>query len=271
MQSTTKAVRQLSFIRCVAGFAAAACLLFAPAVASAQTNTAGILPPHNPASDCDHASFAGGSWGLTNIDSCRALEGVGALTLPSNWNTLTPVQQGFVLIDLERVNRGLAPIVGLSRTLNQLASSGASNGTDPSFPASGFMSGGAIWAGANSVFAADSMWMYDDGPNGLDSNSDCPSAGGPGCWGHRDVILWDKTPITPLVAGGGHTGTGQTSSYAYLVLAGYSASDLTFTWASELRYFTFKPTVEHTGELAMASPHKRKATKPKHHKHKHKH
>jgi uncharacterized protein YkwD len=29
--------------------------------------------------------------------------------------------------------------------------------------------------------------MYDDGPDS--SNVDCPKAGSPGCWGHRDNIL----------------------------------------------------------------------------------
>ncbi len=118
-----KTVRKLPLIRCLT--ALAACVVLGGAAGAAQAATVGTLPPRNPASDCNHASIAGGYWGVTDIDSCRILEGVGPLTLPTNWRTLTPVEQGFVLINLERVNRGLAPIVGLSSALNQLAVPGS--------------------------------------------------------------------------------------------------------------------------------------------------
>lgn len=252
---------KLSLTRHLIALSAGACLLLGAGAGAAQAATAGILPPRNPASDCDRSSTASASWGLAGIDACRALEGVGPLTLPSNWNALTPVEQGFVLIDLERVNRGLPPIVGLSASLDQLASAGAASGDDPSFPSGGFIGGGAVWAGAGSVLAADYMWMYDDGPNGLDTNLACPSAGASGCWGHRDIILWNRDG-GPLVAGGGHASGSDGGSYAYLVLAGYSTSDLTFTWAGELSHFKVKPGVERTGKVARATKRsKHKVTK----------
>ena len=246
-------VRKRSLIPRLGALGVALCLLLGVGASAAQaTGIAGILPPRNPASDCDRANAAAGDWGVANIDSCRALEGVGPLTLPTNWNTLTTVEQGFVLIDLERVNRGLAPILGLSPALSRLASAGAANGDDPAFPAGGFMGGGAIWAGAGSVLAADYLWMYDDGPNGFNSNLACPAAGAPGCWGHRDIILWDRSG-GPLVAGGGYAGSGGNGSFAYLVLSGYSTGGLSFTWSGELRYFATTPTVEHTGSAANAT------------------
>lgn len=201
--------------------------------------------------------------GISAINACRAQEGIGPLRLPSNWSSLTPVQQGFVLIDLERVNRGLPAIIGLSGPLNTLATAGADSDNDPSFPAGGFVGGGGIWAGAPSVLASDYLWMYVDGPGG--SNLDCGSAGDSGCWGHRDIILWNK-PGT-LVAGGGFSnqGGGDVSS-AYLVLSGYSTGNLTFTWGGELRYFTSKPGLEPlTGEPAGAARRHRK-TRRKHHR-----
>ena len=219
------------------------------AAGAAQAATAGILPPKNPASDCTRADTFGGSLDLSGINACRALENVGPMKLPSNWGSLTTVQQGFVLINLERVNRGLPPIVGLSSSLSQLAVAGAANDTDPSFPSGGFVGGGAIWAEAPSVLAADYMWMYDDGAGS--GNLDCTSAGDPGCWGHRDIILWDRTHGT-LVAGGGYSSAGGTGSYAYVILSGYSTANLTFTWAAELRYFATKPTVEPAGETASS-------------------
>jgi hypothetical protein len=260
-------VLRLPLIRSLA--ALSACLLLGVTAGAAEATTVGTLPPRNPAADCNHASIAGGYWGITDINSCRALEDVGPLTLPTNWRTLTQVQQGFVLINLERVNRGLTPIVGLSPALNQLASQGAANGVDPSFPSGAFGGGGAIWAGAGSALAADYMWMYDDGPHGLDTNIGCPSAGGPGCWGHRDIILWNKLG-GPLVAGGGYSQSGgDGGSFAYVVLSGYSTANLTFTWSSELKYFATAPTVEPEGRATAATmPHKRKAAKPKHPTHK---
>lgn len=259
-------VRTPSLISRLSALGAAGCLLLGAGAGAAQAATAGILPPRNPASNCDQAALGGGYGSVTNINSCRATEGVGPLTLPTNWNSLTPVEQGFVLIELERVNRGLAPIIGLSSTLNRLAADGASNGDDPPFPAGGFMGGGAIWAGTGSVLAADYLWMYDDGPNG--SNLACPSPGAPGCWGHRDIILWNRG-AGPLVAGGGYASSGYGGSFAYLVLSGYSTAGLTFTWSSELRYFTIKPTLERTGNVAKATRKHRRSKRRLHRRTKH--
>ncbi len=239
-------------------------LLLATAVADAAT--AGILPPQNPASDCDHAATVSGYWSVANIDACRGREGVGSLVLPTNWQRLTPVQQGFVLINLERVNRGLAPIVGLSSSLDRLAAQGAANETDPPFPAGPFAGGGAIWAGASSIVAADYLWMYDDGPNGFDSNLACPSAGSPGCWGHRDIILWNQTSA-PLVAGGGYSAAGGSGSFAYLILSGYSTAGLTFTWAHELRFFAVRPALESTSASVATAPRRHRNRRPRRRRH----
>ena len=236
--------------RHLAALAAGACLLLAAGASAAQAATAGIVPPRNPASDCN----AGGGMGVAGIDSCRAQEGIGPLRLPSNWSALTPVQQGFVLINLERVNRGLPAIVGLSAPLNGLASSAAASGSDPSFPAGG-VAGGGIWAGSPSVLAADYLWMYVDGPGG--DNLDCTSGSDRGCWGHREIILWNRTP-GPLVSGGGFATAGGTDSLSYLVLSGYSTANLTFTWASELKHFASRPGVEPLGKAARERLHKKR-------------
>lgn len=249
-------VPKISLKHPLAAFGASACLLLAAGTSAAQAATAGVVPPRNPATDCN----AGGSSSvIAGINSCRAAEGVGPLVLPSNWSSLTPVQQGFVLMNLERVNRGLPAIVGLNASLNGLASAGASRGADPSFP-SGPVSGGGIWAGAYSVLQADYLWMYVDGPGG--DNLDCTSGNSSGCWGHRDIILWDRSGST-LVSGGGFATAGGTDSLAYLVLSGYSTSNLTFSWAGELKYFASKPAIEPLGKVARARRHKKKH---RHHK-----
>jgi hypothetical protein len=207
-------------------------------VASAGAETAGILPPANPGTDCD-AHGRDPSLTVRGLDRCRAREGVGPLVLPSNWVALTGPQQMLVLIDLERVNRGLAPVVGLSRTLDRLAAEGARSRNDPPFPSGGFESGGGVWFGGDSTVAADYGWMYDDGPKGLDLNEDCPAGGhSSSCWLHRDIIL--SRGAGALVGGGGST----RGSYAFEILSGYSLAGLTFTWVHELRYFATKPVVE---------------------------
>jgi hypothetical protein len=246
-----------SLIRHLGALGVIACLSLGAATSAATAATAGAVPPRNPASDCN----AGGGMGLAGINACRAAEGIGPLLLPRNWGSLTPVQQGFVVINLERVNRGLPAIVGLSASLDTLASAGASAGADPSFP-SGGPSGGGIWAGSYSVLGADYLWMYVDGPGG--DNLDCTSSNSSGCWGHRDIILWDRTTGT-LVSGGGFATAGGTDSLAYLVLTGYSASNLTFTWAAELRYFASKPGIEPLGKAARARHH-RKIKRRRHHR-----
>ncbi|CAB1127725.1 exported protein of unknown function [Candidatus Hydrogenisulfobacillus filiaventi] len=130
------------------------------------------------------------------IDHARAAEGLGPLVLPRNWAALDPVQQLFVLANLERVARGLTPVPGLSATLDQAAQAGAAAGTDPQGP--GQLSQGQTveawasnWAQAPTPLIADYYWMYDDGYGGPGNtfNIDCTSPGADGCWGHRNNIL----------------------------------------------------------------------------------
>ena len=220
---------------------AGGCLLLGLAgvsVALAGTAT-GVNPLKNPSADCDRSSPHIGSLDLKSFNDCRAKGGVGPLVLPRNWSTLTQSEQEFVLIDLERVNRGLAPIVGLSSALNVLAASGAATSNDPAFPSHSVSGGGGIWAQASSPIGATYEWMYDDGPNGYNTNSDCPPGGGSGCWLHRDIILWKGRG--PLVAGAASAGAGDHGSYAFEVVSGYSTAGLSFTWAHELRSFAAKP------------------------------
>lgn len=225
-------IRRLCAAICLAG-AIASC-----AVASASAAT-GIVPPSNPATDCDaqggHPDFT-----LSGLNRCRAKEGIGPMVLPSNWSALSAPEQMLVLVDLERVNRGLAPVIGLSPALDQLAADGAQIRNDPAFPSGGFAGGGGIWFGGKSTIAADYAWMYDDGPRGFDINADCPAGSSSSdCWLHRDIILLKGTRGT-LVAGGGST----KGSYAFEVLSGYSTAGLMFSWSHELRYFAKRPGAE---------------------------
>jgi hypothetical protein len=216
---------------------AAGCVLATLAAAApALARTVGTVPPYRPKANC--SAPGGPTAGLPQINRCRAAEGLGTMTLPSNWSRLGAADQLLVVLNLERVNRGLAPIVGLSGTLNGLAGAGASSRTDPTFPAAGFRSGGVVWAGGDtSVLGADDDWMYHDGVGG--GNVDCTGSITSGCWEHRDNILADSSKA-PLVAGAAVIGR----SYAVELLSGYSTKGLSFTWKGELRYFKDKPGLD---------------------------
>src|SRR5579859_2089719 len=67
---------------------------------------------------------------LADINAARAAEGVAPMVLPIDFTTLTVPQQLLVLANLERVNRGLAPIGGLSANLDSVAAGAAVQAAD---------------------------------------------------------------------------------------------------------------------------------------------
>lgn len=68
------------------------------------------------------------------MNNAAAQEGVSAMVLPSNFVNLTVPEQLFVVADLERVDRGLPPYLGLVPTLNGAAQQSAVGPSDPSVP-----------------------------------------------------------------------------------------------------------------------------------------
>jgi IPT/TIG domain-containing protein len=211
----------------------------------------GVVPPAVPAANCVQRPRLVGM--QNKIDYCRAYEGVGAIVLPTNWGSLSVREQLLVLIDLERVNRGLAPDVGLSPGLDTLAQQGAAQDRDPSFPALRrrrpelYDSGGSIWADNQSSIGADFFWMYEDGYGA--GNEACAAPGDAGCWGHRGIILSDMGS-GPLVGGGGYA---HGNSFAFEQLYGQTTKHLVFTWAAELRHFRAKPKLERLGSPTVTS------------------
>jgi hypothetical protein len=234
---------RVSFSRTIAGTLGVVLMLVASPAASVSAGPApatfGMIPPTNPAANC---APAWAKWDTTAgaldvIDYCRAQQGVGPVRLPSNFGRLTAPEQMFVMIDMERVNRGEPPVVGLTASLDRAAQQAAAAGTDPAI---GF---GDIWAGGpNSTVGADYSWMYDDGF--ASANVDCVAPDDPACWGHRDVILANDISAT-LVAGAGFEAGGSFGPSYALALAGYApGSKLVFSWADELPYFRAPPGAE---------------------------
>jgi hypothetical protein len=155
------------------------------------------------------------------------LEGLAPLTLPANWTSLSDPQQGFVLIDLERIERGEVPMAGISTTLVEDAAAGADANTDPSVALISDGVGGSIWSSGNFVQAGMPGWLYDDGPGGF--NLDCNGETTWGCFGHRDNILDDPTN-SKLAAGVADSPEG--SSAAAVFSDQYT--DFNFLWTTEL-------------------------------------
>jgi hypothetical protein len=171
---------------------------------------------------------------LVDFNAVRASEGLGPMTLPHQFDTLTVPLQLLAISDIERVDRGLVPVVGLSSTIDALAQQGADADDDPQFPDPFHgSSGGSNWAGAgNSVLLDDFYWMYDDGlgsPNG-----DCTQGDQSGCWGHRDDIIGNGY-VAPVLMGAAVTyQTAEGTSMAEEFIGGDTSdsADVTPTWAT---------------------------------------
>jgi hypothetical protein len=223
---------------------------------------------------CADGAASGGPWpilvetlGCTNyslesVNNAAAQEGVGPMVLPSNFTSLTVPEQLFVVADLERVDRGLPPYLGLVPALSDAAQQAAVNLADPQLPAgfpvaidgSGYTMMGGAWAGGyQSVLAVDWAWMYDDGWGGSTANTSniaCTSPTAPGCWGHRDELLGSDPGFNPgvglactnCVMGTGYASAqtnppaagGVSSSYTDLVAAPTVPVAMTYTWNDAL-------------------------------------
>ncbi len=137
---------------------------------------------------CDKAA-------LRDFDKVRKGEGLGPMTLPGDFASLSVASQLLAISNIERVDRGRRAVLGRSKSLDTLARQGAKQDRDPDFPNGCNCAGGANWASAgNSALLDDFYWMYDDGPGSF--NEDCQHAGDPGCWGHRhDIINAYPAPV----------------------------------------------------------------------------
>jgi hypothetical protein len=140
----------------------------------------------------------------------RRLEKMSGMSFSlSAYERLTPAEQLFVTVNLERVARGLRPAVVLTRSLDRVAQIGASEDTDPQLskipdplPGGGRAAGaGGNWAGGwDNALGADYGWMYDDGLHS--PNNDCTKAHKADCWAHRNNIL--GTFNSSRICGGRH-------------------------------------------------------------------
>jgi hypothetical protein len=188
---------------------------------------------------------------LAAVNQAQAAEHLRAFALPTNYSQLTVTEQLFVIVNLERVSRGVPPLVGLSPYLDAPADKAARAAEDPAFQASygpvrvwlppggGMYGFGGAWAGDSvNALAAVFDWVYDDGWGGSDGtwNFACTSHGASGCWGHRDALLgqWAGTTCTDCVAGAGYASPAAHNwqeSYSFLLVRPVQyPTPLGFTW-----------------------------------------
>ena len=172
----------------------------------------GVVPPANPSQSLppspnftNNGSCVSGvldnsqtcaNAALQAIDNARSvLESMSSMSLNMKaFEAMTVPQQLFVVTNLERVDRGLSPITGLTMQLDNVAQTGANNSTDPILSSSTLTGGapvsswGSLWGGGTAnPLGTDYYWMYDDGYNS--PNASCTTATPQACWGHRDQIL----------------------------------------------------------------------------------
>ncbi|MDQ2826974.1 MAG: hypothetical protein M3Y04_08455 [Actinomycetota bacterium] len=174
---------------------------------------------------------------LLAVNNARAKEGVKAMVLPADFGRLDVAQQLLVVINLERIDRGLPPFVGRTPALDRNAQQGADIANDPPDPGDAYDVVDGIWAGGSSnALDADYGWMYDDGIGS--GNLDCPEKGGSGCWGHRHGILDNFGSVGTLIMGGAVNPTGDnlkgdeggTSIAATLAVTTRAPGPLSYPW-----------------------------------------
>jgi hypothetical protein len=215
-------------------------------VAFAPTVRAAAATPHDPAANFApsanyNGTCAGGAVtptcpaGLDSLDALRASEGVVPMSLPTDFGSLTGPEQVFVVTNLERVDRGLPPIQGLSASLNEDAQAGAAADTDPALPTYG-TSANSNWGDSPTIFSTDQLWMYEDGWAGASTtNEGCTAPGAPACWGHRNNIL--AAYGSPSLMGAAMTATGPSQSVAEVFVGGDTRDSAYFTWSDVTPYF----------------------------------
>ena len=197
-------------------FAVFGCFVVAAIGSTALAGAAGILPPSNPPGNI----APGDSDWLTSIDAARAVEGVGPMEVDESvLDSLPAPEQLFIVLNDERIDRGLPPIEYMSAQLNGVAAQSAASATDVVPPSSlsngtAVTFGGAMWAGLSSVLESDYLWMYDDGSAGAPtSNAACTPSSPSLCWMHRDIIL-HSFPSCGARASGALHGSGGRPRFA---------------------------------------------------------
>jgi hypothetical protein len=169
------------------------------------------------------------------LDKARAKVHLPPYALPANFASLSPPQQLFILVDLDRIQYGLPPIPGLTAQLNHDALvSGVWRVDDPHPSNARHLS--AWWPGwAGAFYNAPMAYEAAVWSDGLGStNPRCTPTDHSRCWGHRHSVLW-KFRAGSVLAMGAAAGRGSNHhrGYAWLFVGGDSgfAPSYTYRWS----------------------------------------
>jgi hypothetical protein len=176
---------------------------------------------------------------IAAVNAGRANDGVAPIS-DSGFSSFTPEQETFVVVNLERVARGLPPFEEMTNSLDALAQIGANASEDPPLPVgppNTSWANGNLWAATSDPLFADFGWMYEDGCATVAQqpffNVGC-SASPPTPWSHRNNILEDFSALGDgcnLLMG---VAESQSSPSLAAVTEGYcgaaAPSDSVFTW-----------------------------------------
>jgi hypothetical protein len=142
-----------------------------------------------------------GADAVSQINTARSAEGLGAIELPADFDSEAISDQVVQIINDERSDRGLAPgyeITAFDPVVNQAATSGSDPPLDASTELAGAVELAGNWAAVSAgtpepVELIDYEWMYNDGWNGAapgaTTNIACTGPTAAGCNGHRQNIL----------------------------------------------------------------------------------
>ena len=220
------------------------------------TSSRVIVPPANPSANVvESPNFAAicrqdGNGSAPCISAAsqatagaRADEGLGPMALPSNFAALSGGEQLFVLTDIERVDRGLPPVVGMVSQFDQDAQAAAAGNTDPTPssvpPGTTVMAWASNWAEAAGPLGSNYNWMYNDGPGS--TNLDCTSPGAPeaatalGLW-LASVSPQSRTLFVELLREITFNAVGPSSSVNRIPPALFRTRlDCTSAWVTDIR------------------------------------
>ena len=209
-------------------------------VGSAPAGWGGKDPPHNTKlgllpSSCKTAPTGKEciDAGVFYLDKARALVHLPPYALPADFASLSPPRQMFILVNLDRIAYGLAPMPGMTGALNHDAiASGVWVADDP-HPSSttGLTAWWPGWAGAfYNVPMAYETWVWNDGLGS--TNPRCTPSDHSRCWGHRHSVLWKYGPVLAMGAAAGRDSRHHRRGYAYLFVGGNAdyTPAYTYTW-----------------------------------------
>ncbi len=172
----------------------------------------------------------------------------------ANLTTMPVSEQLLIISNMERIQRGLPAIAGVTQQLSNVAQYQANSFTDD-VPGSmpnlltggvGFTWGGANWGDCNNAFDCNYEWAYDDGPGG--TNLLCQNGNFSGCWGHRDITLTNAQVLysngsstcpnsKSIWMGAAYSSTASAANGSVdevIYCATGTPTDVTLTWGSAL-------------------------------------